>query len=68
LVVGILEQSLHTETEKLDMTMEDVASSHAFVEGKAMPNTTRKKKLLLGNSLLLSSQYLKSMKCKGLDT
>jgi hypothetical protein len=58
LVVGILEESVCTETEKLDLTMEDIASSHTFMEGKTMPNTTKKKKILLGNSLLLTSQNI----------
>jgi hypothetical protein len=58
LVVGILEQPLYTETEKLDLAMEDIASSHAFMEGKTIPNTTRKKKTLLGNFLLLTCHII----------
>jgi hypothetical protein len=53
---GILEQSLYTEPEAPNLKMEDVGSSYIFTEGKTMPNTARKKKKLLGNALLFTSQ------------
>jgi hypothetical protein len=45
-----------TKTEKPDVIMEDVASSHTFMEGKTVSNKTtgkkKMKKILLGNALL----------------
>jgi hypothetical protein len=58
LVVGIIKQFLNTENKKLHVAMEDIASSHTLMEGKTIPNTTSKKKMLLGNPLLLTSQYI----------
>lgn len=50
----ILEQSLCTEPETPNPNMEDVGSSHTFME--IVPNTARKKKRLCGNALLFTSQ------------
>jgi hypothetical protein len=52
LCVVILKQSLCAEPETPDLKMEDVGSSHTFMEGKTVPNTARKKKILSGNVLL----------------
>jgi hypothetical protein len=44
--------------------MEDVASSHTFMEGETVPNkTTGKKKIFSGNALLLASQKISTRIC-----
>jgi len=52
----ILEQSLCAEPETPNLKMEDVGSSHTFLEGKTLQNTARKKKKHCGNALLFTSQ------------
>jgi len=52
----ILEQSFCAEPETQNLKMEDVESSHAFLEGKTPQNTARKKKKHCGNALLFTSQ------------
>jgi len=52
----ILEQSLCAEPETPNLKMEDVESSHTFMEGKTVQNTARKKKRHCGNALLFTSQ------------